>query len=227
MIRFVDVTKIYEGNLKALENVNVNIEKGEFVFLVGPTGAGKTTFLRLIFKQEEVTSGSVKIEGRRLETLSSSKVPYLRRNIGVVFQDFKLLKNRTAFENVAFALRVMGVTGPTVEKLTNRALDLVGLLHKKNVVPYRLSGGEQQRVCIARALVNDPAILLTDEPTGNLDPEMSWEIMKVLLEINMRGTTIIVATHDKAIVNKLRKRVIALVDGRIVKDTKRGTYDYD
>ena len=226
MIQMYHTTKIYDNGVKALDDVTVEFEKGEFVFLVGPTGSGKTTFLRLIFRDESPTEGQVIIDGRNIERLKSYKVPYLRRNIGVVFQDFKLLPHKTCFENVAFALRVMGITGPIIEQQVSKVLELVGLTHKKNMYPQELSGGEQQRVCIARALVNDPAIILSDEPTGNLDPTTSWEIMKVLLEINVRGTTIVLATHDKTIVDRMRKRVVALTDGRIVKDQQRGVYDY-
>lgn len=226
MIKMNHVTKIYSNGVKALDNIDIEIQKSEFVFLVGPTGAGKTTFLRMILREESPNEGQVVIDGRNIEKLPSSKIPYLRRNIGVVFQDFKLLKSRTVFDNVAFALRVMGFSGSIIKKQVLRTLDLVGLAHKKNMYPLELSGGEQQRVCIARSLVNNPAILLTDEPTGNLDPDISWEIMKVLLEINMHGTTVLVATHDKNIVNRLRKRVVALVDGRITKDENRGMYNY-
>ncbi len=226
MIEMHHVTKIYSNGVKALDNINLEIKKSEFVFLVGPTGAGKTTFLRMILRQDLPNEGQVIIDGRNIEKLHSTKIPYLRRNIGVVFQDFKLLKTRSVFDNVAFALRVMGFSGSIIKKQVLRTLDLVGLAHKKNMYPLELSGGEQQRVCIARSLVNNPAILLTDEPTGNLDPDISWEIMKVLLEINNHGTTVLVATHDKNIVNRLKKRVIALVDGRITKDESRGTYNY-
>lgn len=226
MIEMHHVTKIYSTGVKALDNINIKIEKGEFVFLVGPTGAGKTTLLKMILREDSPNEGQVVIDGRNIEKLPASKIPYLRRNIGVVFQDFKLLKSATAFDNVAFALRVMGFSGSIIKKQVLRVLDLVGLAHKKNMYPLELSGGEQQRICIARALVNNPAILLTDEPTGNLDPDISWEIMKVLLEINLHGTTVLVATHDKNIVDRLRKRVIALVDGKITKDEARGKYNY-
>ncbi|PKK91890.1 MAG: cell division ATP-binding protein FtsE [Candidatus Wallbacteria bacterium HGW-Wallbacteria-1] len=227
MIQMYNVTKIYDNGVKALDNLNVEIEKGEFVFLVGPSGAGKTSFMRLIFREELPTQGHVIIDGRNIERLVDYKVPYLRRNVGVVFQDFKLLKNRTILENVAFALRVTDVPEDHIQSKSMRALEMVGLSGKRSMTPTQLSGGEQQRVCIARALVNDPAILLADEPTGNLDPKISWEIMRALLEINMRGTTIIVATHDKAVVDRMRKRVIALVNGQIAKDHVRGIYDYE
>lgn len=226
MIQMYHVTKIFKNGVKALDDVTVEIQKGEFVFLVGPTGSGKTTFLRMIFRDESPTDGQVIIDGRNIERLKPYKIPYLRRNIGVVFQDFKLLPNRSTYENVAFALRVMGITGPIINQQVSKVLELVGLSHKKNMCPLELSGGEQQRVCIARALVNDPAIILSDEPTGNLDPIISWEVMKVLLEINVRGTTVVLATHDKTIVDRMRKRVVALKNGRIVKDQQRGVYDY-
>jgi cell division transport system ATP-binding protein len=227
MIEMHNVTKIYSNGVRALDNINIEIEKGEFVFLVGPSGAGKTSFMRLIFREEFPTEGFVIIDGRNIERLADYKVPYLRRNIGVVFQDFKLLKNRTIIENVAFALRVMEVPEERINPKALRALDIVGLADKKDSYPEELAGGEQQRVCIARALINDPAILLADEPTGNLDPAISREIMKALIQINQRGTTIVVATHDKAIVDQMKKRVIALVNGRIVKDENRGSYDYE
>lgn len=227
MIEMYNVSKVYKNGVRALENVNLRIEGGEFMFLVGPSGAGKTTLLRHIYREELPTEGQIIIDGRNIERMHESKVPYLRRSIGVVFQDFKLINSKTVFENVSFALRVIGMFGPQVEKQTIRALEAVGLLHKRRMYPEQLSGGEQQRICIARALVNDPAIILTDEPTGNLDPEISWEIMKVLLEINMKGTTVLVATHDKAIVDRMEKRVVALVDGRIMKDQTRGSYGYE
>jgi cell division transport system ATP-binding protein len=227
MIQMYNVSKVYDNGVRALDNINVEIERGEFVFLIGPSGAGKSTFLKLIFREELPTEGHVVIDGRNIERISESKVPFLRRNIGVVFQDFKLLKNRTVFENVAFALRVIGMPEKVIERQTKKTLDMVGLLHKAKMYPEQISGGEQQRVCIARALVNDPAILLTDEPTGNLDPEISEEIMKMLKEINLRGTTVIMATHSKAIVDKMRERVIVLKEGRIIKDNERGVYSYD
>lgn len=227
MIQMYNVTKVYTTGVKALDNVNIEINKAEFVFLVGPSGAGKTTFLRLIFREELPSEGHVIIDGRNIERLSDFKVPYLRRNIGVVFQDFKLLRNRNVLDNVSFALRVMEIPEEQIFPKANKALEMVGLYSKRKMYPDELSGGEQQRICIARALVNEPAILLADEPTGNLDPVISWEIMKALLEINNRGTTIIVATHDKAIVDRMRKRVVALVNGSITKDRARGDYDYE
>jgi cell division transport system ATP-binding protein len=227
MIQMYNVSKVYSNGVRALDNINVEIERGEFIFLIGPSGAGKSTFLKMIFREELPSEGHVIIDGRNVEALKDSKVPYLRRNIGVVFQDFKLLKNKTVFENVAFAMRVIGIPNSTVDMQTRKALDLVGLLHKARMYPDQVSGGEQQRVCIARALVNDPAILLTDEPTGNLDPDISDDIMKMLKEINLRGTTVIMATHSRTIVDRMRERVIVLKEGRMVKDTERGLYSYE
>jgi cell division transport system ATP-binding protein len=227
MIQMYNVSKVYDNGVRALDNINVEIERGEFIFLIGPSGAGKSTFLKLIFREELPTEGHVIIDGRNIESLKEARVPFLRRNIGVVFQDFKLLMNRTVFENVAFALRVTGVKDSLVERQTRNALDMVGLLHKARMLPSQISGGEQQRVCIARALVNDPAILITDEPTGNLDPDISGDIMKMLKEINMRGTTVIMATHSKTIVDRMRERVIVLKEGRVINDMERGVYSYE
>ncbi|MBW7877080.1 MAG: cell division ATP-binding protein FtsE [Candidatus Cloacimonetes bacterium] len=227
MIQMFQVSKVYSNQNKALDQINLHIDKGEFVFLVGPSGAGKTTLMRLIFRDEVPSSGSILIDGRNIERLSAGAIPYLRRSIGVVFQDFKLLQDKSAWENVAFALRVVEAPAHEIEIRTNQALDMMGLGHKKHHLPSELSGGEQQRVCIARALVNDPAILLTDEPTGNLDPELGYEIMKVLLDINSRGTTVLVATHDATLVNRLQRRVLHLRNGKIVKDSLRGTYHHD
>lgn len=227
MIQMYNVSKVYNNGVRALDNINIEIERGEFIFLIGPSGAGKSTFLKLIFREELPTEGHVIIDGRNIERLKQNKVPYLRRNIGVVFQNFKLLKNKNVYENVAFALRVTGVSEGVISRQTKSVLELVGLLHKARMYPDQLSGGEQQRVCIARALVNDPAILLTDEPTGNLDPTISNEIMKMLKEINLRGTTVIMATHSKAIVDRMRERVVVLKDGRLIKDNERGLYSYE
>lgn len=226
MIQMYHASKVYSNGVRALDNINVNIEKGEFVFLMGPSGAGKSTFMKLIFREELPTTGQVIIDGRNIERLGNSKIPFLRRGIGIVFQDFKLLKNKTAFDNVAFALRVIGIKGEQLVTMTNNALEQVGLLHKKNSYPDELSGGEQQRICIARAIVNEPAILLTDEPTGNLDHEISMQIMNMFLDINRRGTTIIIATHNNFIVDKLKKRVIMLENGKIVDEQEEGTYSY-
>ncbi len=227
MIQMFDVSKAFPNGAHALHNINLHIEKGEFVFLVGPSGAGKTTLMRLIFRDEIPTAGSILIDGRNIERLSMTAIPFLRRSIGVVFQDFKLLPDRTVAENVAFALRVVEASPDEINKRTRSILETLGLTHKMSSYPGQLSAGEQQRVCIARALVNDPAILLTDEPTGNLDPELSLEIMNVLLDINSRGTTVMVATHDAQLVNRLQMRVLHLSNGSIVRDALRGTYEIE
>ncbi|MFC1743382.1 cell division ATP-binding protein FtsE [Candidatus Riflebacteria bacterium] len=227
MISFRDVSKYYSNGMRALNNVDLNIPKGEFLFLVGPSGAGKSTLLKLIFRGEYPTQGQILIDGRNVEHLSEENIPYLRRNVGVVFQDFKLLPNRTVFENVAYAMRVTEIPESVIYTRVNNVLDLVGLDHKKDSYPNELSGGEEQRVNIARALVNEPAILLTDEPTGNLDPEISREILSLFQAINNRGTTVIVATHNDTLVNSLRKRVVALKEGSITKDEEFGTYSYE
>jgi cell division transport system ATP-binding protein len=227
MIQMYHVSKVFPNETKALHDINLHIEKGEFVFMVGPSGAGKTTLMRLIFRDETPTAGSILIDGRNIERLSLGAIPYLRRSIGVVFQDFKLLPEKTAYENVAFALRVVESSASDIEEKTSKILETLGLAHRKHFLPGQLSAGEQQRVCIARALVNDPAILLTDEPTGNLDPDLSVEIMRVLLDINSRGTTVLVTTHNAGLVNRLQRRVLHLDGGKIIKDTLRGTYEHE
>ncbi|HUG87201.1 MAG TPA: cell division ATP-binding protein FtsE [Actinomycetota bacterium] len=226
MIKTESVTKIYKETVAALEDVSVDIGKGEFVFIVGPSGSGKSTFIRLLLKEEEPTRGAIYVAGKNINTLSSWKVPYLRRNIGTIFQDFKLLPDKTVFENVAFALDVIGKPKPVIQKRVPEILTLVGLGGKLENYPDELSGGEQQRVSIARAFVNRPLILLADEPTGNLDPSTSVEIMKLLDRINRTGTTVIMATHDNAIVDAMRRRVIELEDGGVVRDQARGVYGY-
>jgi len=226
MIRCDHVTKVYKDSVAALEDVSVEVQKGEFVFVVGPSGSGKSTFIRLILKEEEPTKGSIYVAGKNIGTLSSWKVPYLRRNIGTVFQDFKLLPDKTVFDNVAFALDVIGKPKAVIDQRVPEILELVGLGDKLNNYPDELSGGEQQRVSIARAFVNRPLILLADEPTGNLDPATSVDIMKLLDRINRTGTTVIMATHDNAIVDAMRRRVIELDDGRVVRDQARGVYGY-
>lgn len=227
MIEINQLTKIYANGVRALDNLSVKIAKGDFCFLVGPSGAGKSTFLRLLFREEVPTSGQIVIDGRDIGSMPESRVPYLRRNMGIVLQDFQLLQRRTVAENVAFALRVMGVSDGVIDRRVQDTLELVGLSHKRRMLPSELSGGEQQRVCIARALVNEPLILITDEPTGNLDPMISQDIMSLFLDINKRGTTVIMATHNHNLVNKMRRRVLALVNGRIVKDEIEGTYAYE
>jgi len=204
----------------------VEVEKGEFVFIVGPSGSGKSTFIRLLLKEEEPSSGSIYVAGKKLANLSSWKVPYLRRNIGTVFQDFKLLSDRTVFQNVAFALEVIGKPKSVIDQRVPEILELVGIGDKLNAMPNELSGGEQQRVSIARAVVNRPLILLADEPTGNIDPATSQDIMKLLDRISRLGTTVVMATHDSAIVDAARKRVVELEEGKVVRDQERGVYGY-
>jgi cell division transport system ATP-binding protein len=224
MIVFEDVTKIYEPNIVALRDVSLVIEKGEFVFLVGPSGSGKSTMIRLLLKELEPTKGRIIVGGRELARLTRSKVPMLRRNLGCVFQDFKLLPNRTAFENVAYALKVQGESSKGIRAKVPEVLGLVGLGSKMSHYPDELSGGEQQRVSIARAFVNHPPLLICDEPTGNLDPDTSVGIMQLLYRINRTGTTVLMATHDREMVDKMRRRVIALDDGAVTRDERRGGY---
>jgi len=226
MIRTLNVTKIYKGNVVALRDVSIDILKGEFVFLVGPSGSGKSTMMRLILREDSPTSGEIYVAGKNVAQLASWKIPALRRNIGCVFQDFKLLPNKTVFENVAFALEVIGVSRGVIKRQVPEVLDLVGLGDKGIHLPDELSGGEQQRVSIARAFVNRPQILIADEPTGNLDPTTSVDIMKLLDLINRRGTTVLMATHDHAIVDAMRRRVIELDKGIVVRDKERGVYGY-
>jgi cell division transport system ATP-binding protein len=224
MIKFVNVTKAYKGTTVALRNLDVDIDKGEFVFLVGPSGSGKSTFLRLVTKEEEADEGEVWVAGKEVGSLSNWKVPYLRRNIGCVFQDFRLLPTKTVYENVAFALDVIGRPRHVVRNQVPQILELVGLGKKLSNLPHELSGGEQQRVAIARAFVNRPLILLADEPTGNLDPATTAGIMRLLDRINRTGTTVLMATHDNAIVDSMRRRVIELDRGSLVRDQARGVY---
>jgi cell division transport system ATP-binding protein len=224
MIRTVDVTKDYKVGVRAIESMSIDIEKGEFVFLVGPSGSGKSTFLKLLTKEEAPTEGDIFVAGKNLNTLPRWRVPYLRRNVGCVFQDFKLLPNKTVFENVAFGLEVIGRPKSVVHRQVPQILELVGLGEKLDRFPEELSGGEQQRVSIARAFVNRPLILLADEPTGNLDPATSVGIMRLLDRINRTGTTVLMATHDHAIVDSMRRRVIELEGGKIVRDQSRGIY---
>jgi cell division transport system ATP-binding protein len=227
VIRFENVTKVYPGTSRpALDKLDLEIPKGQFVFLVGASGSGKSTFLRLVLKEEKATRGVVRVAGKDVAKLSSWKVPHLRRMIGVVFQDFRLLPNKTAFENVAFALQVIGKPRHAIAHTVPEVLDLVGLKGKERRFPHELSGGEQQRVAIARAFVNRPAILLADEPTGNLDPTTSVGIMRLLDRINRTGTTIVMATHDDDIVDQMRKRVVELDDGLLIRDEDRGVYGY-
>jgi cell division transport system ATP-binding protein len=224
MVVFENVTKIYEPDVAALRDVSFAIDKGEFVFVVGASGSGKTTVVRLVLKELEPTSGKIVVGGRDLGRLKRSKVPLLRRNVGCVFQDFKLLPNRTAAENVAYALKVQGESSTSVRRKVPEVLNLVGLAHKMSSYPDELSGGEQQRVSIARAFVNHPPLLICDEPTGNLDPDTSVGIMQLLYRINRSGTTILMVTHDREMVDKMRKRVIALEEGKLARDERRGGY---
>jgi len=225
MIKLEHVTKTYKGDIVALRDANLEIQKGEFVFLVGPSGSGKSTFIRLLNREEVPETGTIYVAGKDIADLSQWKVPFLRRNIGCVFQDFKLLSNKTVFENVAFALEVIGRPRNVVRTQVPAILELVGLGNKAGRFPHELSGGEQQRVSIARAFVNRPLILLADEPTGNLDPATSVGIMRLLDRINKTGTTVAMATHDRGIVDTMRRRVIELDRGSIVRDQARGVYE--
>ncbi len=225
MIRFTNVTKHYPTQVRpALEGVTIEVAKGEFAFLVGASGSGKSTFLRLVLREDRPTSGEVFVAGKDLVHLPSWKVPHLRRQIGAVFQDFRLLPNKTVYQNVAFALQVIGRPSAHIRKVVPEVVDLVGLAGKEQRFPDELSGGEQQRVAVARAFVNRPMILIADEPTGNLDPATSVGIMRLLDRINRTGTTVVMATHDAAVVDQMRKRVIELENGRVVRDESRGVY---
>jgi cell division transport system ATP-binding protein len=225
MIRLDHVTKVYKGDVVALRDVSLDVQKGEFVFLIGPSGSGKSTFLRLLLREEEPTDGRIWVAGKDIGELNGWKIPYLRRNIGCIFQDFRLLPNKTVYENVAFALEVIGRPRHVIKTQVPQILDLVGLAKKSDNLPGELSGGEQQRVSIARAFVNRPLILLADEPTGNLDPSTSEGIMRLLDRINRTGTTVLMATHDQSIVDRMRRRVIELDRGTLVRDQSRGVYD--
>ena len=219
--------KVYPGGAVALEDINVHIKPGEFVFLVGPSGAGKSTFIRLISREIEPTSGQILVDGVDVMKLKRGDIPYLRRQLGIVFQDFRLLNDRTAYENVAFAMQVIEAPSHKIRQRVNEVLELVGLKGRGDNYPGEMSGGEQQRVAIARAIVNDPLLVIADEPTGNLDPETSKEIMEIFTQINSRGTTILMATHDKTMVDYMQKRVIALENGRLVRDDRKGVYGYE
>lgn len=227
MIEFVNVNKQYKSGKKALDNINLKINKGDFIFLVGSSGAGKSTFIKLLLKEEEVSSGSIIIDNSDITKIPKRKIPKLRRGIGVVFQDFRLLPNKNVYENVAFAMEITGHTTKEIRRRVPFVLGMVGLSEKAKSYPNQLSGGEQQRVSIARAIVNNPNLLIADEPTGNLDPQTAWEIMNILKDINRRGTTIIMATHAKELVDEMKKRVVALDKGKLVRDEERGSYDYD
>jgi len=227
MIEFKKVTKIYDNNVIALSNVDITIEKGEFVFLVGPSGAGKSTFIKILLKEIEPTTGSVILNNVDITTLKRNQVPYFRRKIGVVFQDFRLIATLNIYENVAFALRVTECSPRDIRKRVPLVLDLVGLSKKHMAFPHEISGGEQQRVSLARAIVNNPTLLIADEPTGNLDPETAIGIMDILNDINKAGTTVVMATHAKNIVDSMKKRVIAIEKGVLARDEQRGRYGYE
>ncbi len=227
MIRFENVTKIYEDGTAALDNITFHVEKGEFVFVVGPSGAGKSTLTRLLMHEELPTSGSIIIDGIAVETLKKKDIPYLRRSIGVVFQDFRLLDDRTVYENIAFAMKVVGATRREIRRQVPSLLSMVGLSHKARLFPTQLSRGEAQRVAVARALANNPPILLADEPTASLPPKTAIEIVELLDEINMRGTTVVMSTHAKDIVDRMQKRVIAIEDGQLVRDEMKGGYGFE
>ena len=227
MIEFRNVSKTYDTGTDAVKNANFVIEKGEFAFLVGSSGSGKSTLIKLILKEEEPTSGNIIINGKDTTYLKASRIPYLRRNMGVVFQDFRLLPDKTVYDNVAYAMYIVRATPRHIRRQVPMILSMVGLSNKAKMFPNELSGGEQQRVALARALVNAPSMLIADEPTGNLDPDTAWDIMTLLNEINMRGTTVVVATHAKDIVDKMKKRVIHIQNGDIIRDDKKGGYDYE
>ncbi|AYO31178.1 cell division ATP-binding protein FtsE [Biomaibacter acetigenes] len=224
MIEMYGVSKVYPGGLTALKDINLKISRGEFVFIVGPSGAGKSTFIKLLFREELPTKGQIFFNGKNITRMRNRDIPFLRRRIGIVFQDFRLLPEKTAYENVAFAMEVVEASGKEIRKKVPQVLERVGLSHKADAKPSELSGGEQQRVALARALVNEPDVLVADEPTGNLDPDTSWDIMKLLSDINKRGTTVVVATHARELVNAMRKRVLQLDKGRLVRDEERGVY---
>ena len=227
MLWMSDVSKVYEGGSVALQDVNVHIEPGEFVFVVGPSGAGKSTFIKMLFREVIPSTGSKFVNGTNILELGPKEIPYMRRQLGIIFQDYRLLPDRTVYENVAFAMEVIEAPHRKIKRRVLNVLDLVGLRSRCNSYPNELSGGEQQRIAIARAIVNDPLLVIADEPTGNLDPETSWDIMKIFKEINETGTTIVMATHDKEIVDAMGKRVIAIENGHIVRDEKNGVYGYE
>lgn len=224
MIQFENVTKIYDGETTALDNVSFHIEEGEFAFVIGPSGAGKSTVTKLITREELPTEGTIYVNGIDVAKLRRSKVPYLRRNIGMVFQDFRLLSQKTIKENIEFAMEVVGASPKEIQRVVPKLLNMIGLASRENAYPDQLSGGEQQRVALARALANHPPVLIADEPTGNLDPKSSGEIIQLLNEINKQGTTVLVVTHDREIVNSLKKRVITITDGQIFSDEEKGEY---
>ena len=227
MIEFKNVSKVYDNNVKALSNVNIKIDAGDFVFLVGPSGAGKSTFVKMLLKEIEPSEGQIIVDGIELSKIKRKKVPFHRRKIGMVFQDFRLIPSLNVYENVAFAMRELEASPSEIKKQVPIALSLVGLSNKQKMFPNQLSGGEQQRVSIARAIVNKPLVLIADEPTGNLDPETAKEIMALIEDINRSGTTVVMATHAKEIVDDMQKRVIAIEKGQVVRDEEKGGYEYE
>lgn len=227
MIKLVNISKEYRTGVTALYDINMEIQKGEFVFLVGSSGAGKSTLIKLLLKEEGITRGRMYLDGMDITRVPNRRIPYIRRKVGVVFQDFRLLPNKTVYENVAFAMEIVGARPREIRRRVPLILSMVDLSRKASSFPDQLSGGEQQRVSIARSIVNNPPVLIADEPTGNLDPDTADEIMKVLMDINNRGTTIVMATHARDIVNKMKKRVIALEDGRLVRDEEKGGYSIE
>lgn len=224
MIKFTNVSKEYDNYVKALSKINLEIKKGEFVFLVGVSGAGKSTLIKLLLKEEEPTEGIIVLKDRDITKVRNRRIPYIRRDIGVVFQEFRLLPNKTVYENVAFAMEILGENSKEIRRRVPMILSMVDLSRKSTSYPDQLSGGERQRVSIARAIVNNPPVLIADEPTGNLDPDTAWEIMRVLLDINHRGTTVIMATHAKEIVNSMKKRVVEIHEGKLIRDEQKGGY---
>lgn len=227
MIKMVNISKEYRNGVTALYDINMEIDKGEFVFLVGSSGAGKSTLIKLLLKEEGISRGRMYLDGMDITRVPNRRIPYIRRKVGVVFQDFRLLPNKTVYENVAFAMEIIGAKPREIRRRVPLILSMVDLSRKASSFPDQLSGGEQQRVSIARSIVNNPPVLIADEPTGNLDPDTAEEIMKVLVDINNRGTTIVMATHARDIVNKMKKRVIALEDGRLVRDEEKGGYSIE
>ena len=227
MLRMENASKVYPGGSVALKDVDIHIKPGEFVFVVGPSGAGKSTFIKMLFREVLPTTGSIFVNGVDILSLTPKEIPYMRRQLGIIFQDYRLLPDRTVYENVAFAMQVIETPHRKIKRRVLNVLDLVGLRHRANAYPNELSGGEQQRIAIARAIVNDPILVIADEPTGNLDPETSWDIMEIFKEINASGTTIVMATHDKEIVDAMGKRVVAIEHGNIVRDEASGVYGYE
>ena len=227
MIEMFDIWKTYSNGVNALQGINIKINRNEFVYVVGPSGAGKSTFIKLMYREEKPTKGQIFISGFNVDRVKERQIPTIRRNIGVVFQDYRLLPNLTIYENVAFAMEAIEASKQKIKKRVPEVLELVGLQEKLKSFPNQLSGGEQQRVALARALVNSPSIVIADEPTGNLDPDTSWEIMELFEKVNFRGTTVVMATHNREIVNRMRKRVIAIENGQVVRDEQRGEYGYD